>query len=53
MGSQLATGFNLEPKIGFACMNLRQRCLLGTGDHLWEWEMRDLLDDTQVFAFKT
>lgn len=38
MGSQLATGFNLEPKIGFACMNLRQRCLLGTGDHISENE---------------
>lgn len=36
MGSQLATGFNLEHKIGFACVNLRQRYLLGTCDHISE-----------------
>ena len=37
-GSQLATGFNLEHKTGFACVNLRQRCLVGTYDHISENE---------------
>ena len=42
VGSQLATGFNVEHKIDFACVNLKQRYLLGTCDHISEndkWEM--------------